>query len=263
MSVPPDQIADSLTPVVILARPQMGENIGAAARAMKNCGLISMRLVSPRDGWPNPAAEPMAANAKDILDTAEVYDSLSAALHDVSFLVATSARPRDMEKPVFTPRQAVSELINQQSVQPLLGGRAALLFGAERSGLDNDELMLADCVAQAPLNPGAMSLNLAQAVLLMAWEWRMAALDNAGGITDTPEGLSVPADLKTRAYFMSRLEAVLEKQGFFTSPEMAPVVKRNLTCLFTRAAPTEQELKTLHGILTLFERTSSSSSGQS
>ena len=200
MSVPPDQIADVLTPVVILARPQMGENIGAAARAMKNCGLVSMRLVAPRDGWPNPAAEPMAANAVDILSTAEVYNSLSEALHDITFLVATSARPRDMEKPVYTPRQAVSELINQQSAQPLPGGRAALLFGAERSGLDNDELMLADCVAQAPLNPGAMSLNLAQAVLLMAWEWRMAALNNTGEITDTPEGVSAPADLKTRDY---------------------------------------------------------------
>jgi len=241
----------------------MGENIGAAARAMKNCGLMSLRLVAPRDGWPNPAAEPMATNATDILEAAEVYDSLSDALHDVTFMVATSARPRDMEKPVYTPRQAVSELMKRQSSQLPAQGRAALLFGAERSGLDNDELMLADCVAQAPLNPGAMSLNLAQAVLLMAWEWRMAALDDAQLIADTPDGVSAPADLKSRTYFMSRLENQLEQQGFFTSPEMAPVVKRNLTCLFTRAAPTEQELKTLHGILTLFDRNSSSSSGQS
>lgn len=263
MTIPPNQIADVLTPIVILARPQMGENIGAAARAMKNCGLVSLRLVSPRDGWPNPAAEPMATNAIDILDTAEVYDSLSDALHDITFMVATSARPRDMEKPVYTPRQAMSELMQRQTAQSPAQRRAALLFGAERSGLDNDELMLADCVAQAPLNPGAMSLNLAQAVLLMAWEWRMAALDDAQLIADTPDGVSAPADLKSRTYFMSRLENQLEQQGFFTSPEMAPVVKRNLTCLFTRAAPTEQELKTLHGILTLFDRNSPSSSGQS
>lgn len=256
MSVLPDQIPEVITPIVILARPQMGENIGAAARAMKNCGLMSLRLVSPRDGWPNPAAEPMATNAADILAGAEVYNSLSEALHDITFMVATSARPRDMEKPVFTPRRAVAELIKKQTAQKLAEGRAALLFGAERSGLDNEELMLADCVAQAPLNPGAMSLNLAQAVLLMAWEWRMAALEDARLIADEPEGVSVPADLKTRTYFLSRLEDVLEKQGFFASPEMAPVVKRNLTCLFTRGAPTEQELKTLHGILTLFERNS-------
>ena len=262
MSVPPDHFSQTITPVVILARPQMGENIGAAARAMKNCGLLSLRLVSPRDGWPNPAAEPMAAGAVDILHTAEVYDSLSEALHDVTFMVATSARPRDMEKPVYTPRQAVAELMKQKTTSQAQVGRSALLFGAERSGLDNDELMLADCVAQAPLNPGAMSLNLAQAVLLMAWEWRMAALADAGLISDEPEGLSAPADLKTRAYFLSRLEDVLERQGFFTSPEMAPVVKRNLTCLFTRGAPTQQELKTLHGILTLFERNTASASEQ-
>ena len=115
MSVPPDHFRQTITPVVILARPQMGENIGAAARAMKNCGLLSLRLVSPRDGWPNPAAEPMAAGAVDILHTAEVYDSLSEALHDVTFMVATSARPRDMEKPVYTPRQAVAELMKQQT----------------------------------------------------------------------------------------------------------------------------------------------------
>lgn len=254
MSLPTDQIPDAITPVVILARPQMGENIGAAARAMKNCGLLSLRLVAPRDGWPNPAAEPMATNAADILQSAEVYDSLADALHDITFMVATSARPRDMEKPVFTPRQAVAEMMNQQTAQQPATGRAALLFGAERSGLDNDELMLADCVAQAPLNPGAMSLNLAQAVLLMAWEWRMAALADGAALSDVAEGVSAPADLKARAYFMSRLEDILEAQGFFASPEMAPVVKRNLTCLFTRGAPTEQELKTLHGVLTLFER---------
>ena len=263
MSVPPDQIRQQITPVIILARPQMGENIGAAARAMKNCGLVSLRLVSPRDGWPNPAAEPMATNAVDILHSAEVYDSLSDALHDVTFMVATSARPRDMEKPVVTPRQAVAELLRQQTIRQDQGGRAALLFGSERSGLDNDELMLADYVAQAPLNPGAMSLNLAQAVLLMSWEWRMAALADSGLVTDEPEGLSAPADLKTRAYFLSRLEDILERQGFFATPEMAPVVKRNLTCLFTRSAPTEQELKTLHGILTLFERNTASASEQS
>lgn len=263
MSISPDQIRQQITPVVILARPQMGENIGAAARAMKNCGLLSLRLVAPRDGWPNPAAEPMATNAADILHNAEVYDSLSDALHDITFMVATSARPRDMEKPVYTPRQAVAELMKQQTAQQPEALRAALLFGAERSGLDNDELMLADCVAQAPLNPGAMSLNLAQAVLLMAWEWRMAALADSGVSTQDAEGVSAPAELKTRAYFMSRLEDVLERQGFFTSPEMAPVVKRNLTCLFTRAAPTDQELKTLHGILTLFERNAGTSSDQS
>ena len=114
--------------------------------------------------------------------------------------------------------------------------------------------MLADCIAQAPLNPELMSLNLAQAVLLMAWEWRVAALADSGKLTNVPEGLSAPADLKKRAYFMSRLQDVLAREGFFSIAEMAPIVHLNLTCLLARSAPSEQELNTLHGILTHFER---------
>ena len=255
MSIIPVQIPAVLTPVVILARPQMGENIGATARAMKNCGLMSLRLVTPRDGWPNPAAEPMASNAADILETAEVYDSLPDALHDIGYLVATSARSRNMEKPVFMPREAITELVKRQASQHQgESQRSALLFGAERSGLDNEELMLADCVAQAPLNPESMSLNLAQAVLLMAWEWRMTTLADSEQLADGPEGVSAPADLEKRAYFMLRLQDVLEREGFFSNAEMAPIVHRNLTCLLARSAPTEQELNTLHGILTHFER---------
>ena len=117
MSLTPVQIPAALTPVVFVARPHMGENIGATARAMKNCGLLSLRLVSPRDGWPNPAADPIAANAADILEAAEVYDSLPDALHDISYLVATSARLRNMEKPVFTPREAITELVKRQASQ--------------------------------------------------------------------------------------------------------------------------------------------------
>ena len=255
MSLKPVHIPAVLTPVVILTRPQMGENIGATARAMKNCGLLSLRIVSPRDGWPNPAAEPMAGNAADILETAEVYDNLPNALYDISYLVATSARPRNMEKPVFTPRKAIADLIKQQTLQHHgENRRSALLFGAERSGLDNEELMLADCVAQAPLNPESMSLNLAQAVLLMAWEWRMAALTDSLQLADRLEGLSAPAELEKRAYFMSRLHKVLERAGFFTNAESAPILQRNLTCLLARSAPTDQELNTLHGILSLVDR---------
>ena len=242
-------------PVVILARPQMGENIGAAARVMKNCGLASLRLIAPRDGWPNPAARPMATVGVDILDAAEVYDTLSDALHDIRFMVATSARPRDMEKSVMAPRAATKLVLEEQIAGIQTSGRVGLLFGAERSGLDNDELVLADCVAQAPLQKGASSLNLAQAVFLMAWEWRVAALgwQNSEQL-EAIEGLSPPAELKSRDFFLSRLEDRLDEMGFFSNREMAPSVKRNLRSLFTRARPTEQELRTLHGILTLIER---------
>ena len=247
--------ADAHLPVVILARPQMGENIGAAARAMKNCGLASLRLIAPRDGWPNPAARPMATVGVDILDTAEVYDTLGDALHDIRFMVATSARPRDMEKPVMAPRAATKLVLEEQIAGIQTGGRVGLLFGAERSGLDNDELVLADCVAQAPLQKGASSLNLAQAVFLMVWEWRVAALGwRDAGQLEGIDGLSVPAELKSRDFFLSRLEDRLDEMGFFSNREMAPTVKRNLRSLFTRARPTEQELRTLHGILTLIER---------
>ncbi len=251
-----DEVPDKQAcPVVILARPQMGENIGACARAMKNCGLWDLRLIAPRDGWPNPAALPMATVGADIISTARVYPDLPSALSDISFMVATSARPRDMEKPVMGPTAGIAALIEAQKACVKAQRHVALLFGSERSGLDNDELALADIVAQAPLQKGASSLNLAQAVFLMGWEWRKAVLqdnfpDDAGRI----EGLSVSADLAARDYFMGRLESVLDKRGFFSNQDMAPTVKRNLRNLIARASPTDQELKTLHGILTLFER---------
>ena len=232
-------------PIVILAYPQMGENIGASARAMKNCGLTDLRLVAPRDGWPNPSALPIATIGKDILDKARLYDDLITAISDVHVLIATSARPRDMEKPLLTPRETAEMLTTPETQSQT----TAFLFGPERSGLDNDTLALADAIAQAPLCSGATSLNLAQAVFLMAWEWRMAHLSSSPAIL--PETLSPPAPLKARDFFLTRLEQILDAQGFFSSPDLTPIVKRNLRCLLTRAAPTQQELNTLHGILTL------------
>ena len=256
-------------PVVILARPQLGENIGAAARAMKNCGLTDLRLVAPRDGWPNPAALPLAAAGKDIIESAEVYKTLGDALHDVTFLVATSARPRDMAKSVLDPRTAAPLLVRHHEEVKDAGSYAGLLFGAERSGLDNNELALADVIVQADLNPEATSLNLSQAVFLMAWEWRVAALQHSAARQVISKGAGlrktaypkipadtaiIPATGAARDFFFTRLETILDKRQFFGSPEMAPVVKRNLRTYFTRGTPTEQELNTLHGILTLFEQ---------
>ena len=240
----------------------MGENIGAAARAMKNCGLVDLRLIAPRDGWPNPAAEPMAASGKDIIAAARVFDSLAEACFDISFLLATSARPRDLAKPVCDPRQAASAILEHHSraarqEASKSDSQAGLLFGAERSGLDNDELALADILVQAALNPAGNSLNLAQAVMVCGWEWRMAMLarqTEAGSDTAAPRPLPLPAAVQDRDFFFARLEEILQQEGFFTSPEMAPVVKRNLRSFFTRAAPSEQELRTLHGILTLLTR---------
>ena len=233
-------------PVVILARPQMAENIGATARAMMNCGLHDLRIVNPRDGWPNPVALPMAAGGKSIIETAQVFDTLADATHDISFMAAATARQRDMPIRASEPRAIGSEL-----VQKAKKGRVALLFGPEASGLDNNEVVLADVAVSAALNPAYPSLNLAQAVLLLAWEWRVAALseiDDADWSEPSEDGDDA-APIKERDYFFQRLENALDDSGFFSSTEMAPAVKRNIRALVNRAAPSRQEIGTLHGII--------------
>ena len=157
----------SRPPAIVLVRPQLGENIGMAARAMLNCGLDELRLVAPRDGWPNPAARAAAAGADAVIDGARVFDTAAEAVADLQLVLAATARRRDVEKPVHRPREAARLLRDT-------GARAGVLFGPERSGLDNDEVGLAAAIVEAPLNPDFPSLNLAQAVFLMAWEWRMA-----------------------------------------------------------------------------------------
>jgi tRNA/rRNA methyltransferase len=254
-------------PVVILARPQMGENIGAAARAMMNCGLSDLRLVAPRDGWPNAAALPMAAGGKAIIETAQVFDTVAAATADISFMAATSARRRDLAIRSLDPRGAAELIVAHTSAAPDdlhdEHNRAALLFGPEASGLDNEEVVLADILVTASLNPAYPSLNLAQGVLLMAWEWRMAVLYAArqsaevpGDAAHRPERASVTgrASVAERDYFYKRLEMALDEGGFFTAPDMVATVKRNIRALFNRAAPSKQEISTLHGILQALTR---------
>ena len=228
-------------PVIILVCPQLGENIGAAARAMMNCGLSDLRLVAPRDGWPNPAALPMAAGGASIIENADVFDSIADAAHDLTFLAALSARRRDLPVRTSDPRGVMAEMLSN-------GGRAGLMFGPEASGLDNDDVVRADCLVTADLNPDYPSLNLAQAVLLMAWEWRVAAHSGEKSSADTYQRPETATVLE-RDRFHERLESELDAGGFFISPEMAPAVRRNLRALFARAAPTSQEISTLHGVI--------------
>jgi tRNA/rRNA methyltransferase len=245
----------------------MGENIGAAARAMMNCGLSDLRLVAPRDGWPNAAALPMAAGGKAIIETAQVFDTVAAATADISFLAATSARRRDLAIRSLDPRGAAELIVAHTSAAPDdlhdEHNRAALLFGPEACGLDNDEVVLADILVTAPLNPAYPSLNLAQGVLLMAWEWRMAVLYAArqsakvqGDAAHRSERASITgrASVAERDYFYRRLEMALDEGGFFTAPGMVATVKRNIRALFNRAAPSKQEISTLHGILQALTR---------
>ena len=253
------------SPVVILSRPQMGENIGAAARAMMNCELSDLRLVKPRDGWPNSTALPMAAGGSEIIENAIVFESLAEATHDVSFMVAASARRRDLPIKSVNPRVAAAMLLahgidssaSDDGTQK--GRRTAMLFGPEASGLNNDEVVLADVLVTAPLNPAYPSLNLAQAVLLMAWEWRMSAhlADKLEPVLPGPRpnmSGGQHASIQERDFFFQRLETALDDGGFFTAPNMAASVKRNIRALLTRAMPSAQEINTLHGVIQALTR---------
>lgn len=230
-------------PVIILVDPQMGENIGAAARAMLNMGLDELRLVNPRDGWPNETAITMDAGALEIMPPVQVFPTLAAAVADLHFVVATTARPRDMVKPVFTPRAAAAEINARANNDQKTG----IVFGAERMGLINDDITLCHAIAIIPSNPAFSSFNLAQAVLLMAYEWLVEQDSAHGRISGTDENF--PATQDKCEEFLSRLESELEKRGFFRTEEIRPTMKRNIRNIFIRACITDQEIKTLHGII--------------
>lgn len=237
-------------PVVILVRPQLGENIGTAARAMMNCGLTEMRLVSPRDDWPNPKAVAAASGADAIVEAARVFDSVEAAIADLNRVYATTARRRDMFKEVLPPRAAVYELIAAE----LAGERTGLLFGPEAKGLNNDEVTLASKIVEAPLNLHHSSLNLAQAVLLLGWEWRMQRLDDTPLLVPGEPAAdafadATPAPQRDLVNLFEHLERELEDAGFFFPAEKAPTMARNIRNMLHRAHLTEQEVRTLRGVV--------------
>lgn len=234
-------------PVVILDHPQLGENIGFAARAMLNCGLVRLRIVKPRGGWPNDRATAAAAGATSVLDAAQIFDDLGQATADLTRLYATTARPRDMRKSVLAPRAAAEEM----TAAIAGGGRVGILFGRERTGLENDDVSRADAIVEVPLNPEFSSLNLAQAVLLVAYEWRLAALGAGAttGIVRMGGGEAQPANHGDIADLFAHLEGELEKVGFFWPVEKAPRMARNLRSLFLRANLSDQEVRTLRGVV--------------
>lgn len=229
-------------PAIVLVEPQLGENIGACARAMLNCGLTDMRLVNPRDGWPNPAAEAMAAGAIEVLEKARVYPTTAEACADLTYVLATTARPRGVTKEALVPRAAAGQLRTRITT----GQPAGVLFGPERAGLVNEDITLADAVITVPLNPGFSSLNLAQAVLLIGYEWYQSGDDTPDVqlMTESP-----PAPVETREFFFKRLEEELEEVGFFFPEHLGPTMKRNMRTLFTRAGLTDQEIQSLHGVI--------------
>ncbi|HSU07496.1 MAG TPA: RNA methyltransferase [Acetobacteraceae bacterium] len=232
------------SPVVILVRPQLADNIGACARAMANGGLFHLRLVAPRDGWPQHKAWRNSSGAHRILDELTVHDTVAEAVADLHHVFATCPRPRHIIKPVLTARGAAAEL------REICGRnlRVGILFGPERAGLDNDDMAEADVLVRYPLNPAFLSLNLAQAVMVMAYEWWMAADETLPRTLMTNEtGIATKAELEN---FLAHLTDQLDACGFLRNLPKRPGMVRNLRHFLQRGEVTEQELRTLHGIVT-------------
>jgi tRNA/rRNA methyltransferase len=230
-------------PIVVLVEPQLGENIGTTARAMANFGLSELRIIKPRDGWPNPRARAAASGADHVLDGAVLYETLEDAIADCTEVFATTARQHDQAKPVVSPEQAA------QIMQPRVaeGDNVAVVFGRERYGLENDEVGLADRIITLPVNPAFASLNLAQAVLVVAYEWFKLA--TGGTLPFVMPVKSGPAPKQQLLAFFADLERELERVEFFRPAEKRETMTINLRNIFQRMQPTQQDIRTLHGVV--------------
>lgn len=230
-------------PVVVLVEPQLGENIGAAARAMANFGLSRLRLVKPQQGWPNERARVMASGADRILDEAELFGTLAEAIADCHFVIAATARSHDQAKPVMA-----ADAVAQTSVERVGQGQTvALVFGRERNGLENDEVGLADAILTLPVNPAFASLNLAQAVAIVSYEWFKAS--SAGNLPFAMPEKSPPAPKEQLLAFFADLERELERIEYFRPHEKRGTMTVNMRNIFTRMQPTQQDIRTLHGVI--------------
>jgi len=231
-------------PVVVLVEPQLGENIGAAARAMANFGLARLRLVKPVQGWPNEKARVMAAGADRVVDKAQVFATLKDAIGDCSFVLAATARSHDQAKPVIGAEQAAAEAAPRIAA----GENVAIVFGRERNGLENHEVALADRILTLPVNPAFASLNLAQAVVIVGYEW--FKLKSGGKLPFEMPQRSPPAAKQQLEAFFADLERELEKVEFFRPEEKRGTMSVNLRNIFQRMAPSQQDVRTLHGVIT-------------
>ncbi len=228
------------TPAIVLVRPQLGENIGKAARAMLNFGLTDMRLVAPRDGWPNPDAGPAASGADVVLANARVFDTVQEAVADCRHIFATTVRKRGLTKEVVTPEVAALHMRHHAA------DKMAVLFGAERAGLETDEVAIADRILTVPVNPDFGSLNLAQAVILVAYEWSKQANVQPQARIDNYDG---PAEHASVEGLIVQIDTALEAGGYYNVPSRVKSAKRTLRNLFTRPGFSEQEVRTLRGIV--------------
>ncbi len=226
------------TPVIVLVRPQLGQNIGKAARAMLNFGLTEMRLVAPRDGWPNPDAGPAASGADQVLESAAVFNSVADAIADCNLVFASTVRRRDLIMPVVGPRE-MAETIHQSS------GRTAILFGPERSGLESEDVALANAIVTVPINPEFGSLNLAQAVILLAYEWsRQGELAQP-----TLKELEPPAPMAELEGLFGHIDTSLDGAGYYFPPERTAATQATIRTLINKTGWSSREVKAMHGIV--------------
>ncbi|GGH25148.1 tRNA/rRNA methyltransferase [Cribrihabitans marinus] len=235
--------SDQPQPALVLVRPQMGENIGAAARAMWNFGLDRMRIVAPRDGWPNPAAVAMSSGAGRLLDEARLSDKLADAVGDCSYVYATTARGRGLTKPVLSPERAMADA----AARIAAGEKVAVLFGPERAGLENEDVARANAIISVPVNPEFASLNLAQCVLLVSYEWMRAAGEvvHEADVPAKGDWASAIEIEKLATHYEDRLG----EAGFFYPPEKAEGMKINLRNLWSRMRLTRADVQMLHGVM--------------
>ena len=226
------------SPVVVLVRPQLGQNIGKAARAMLNFGLTELRLVEPRDGWPNPDAGPAASGADIVLEKAQVFATVAQAIADCSTVYASTVRRRDLIMPVLSPEEMAAAI----TASP---GRSAMLFGPERAGLETDEVALATAIVTVPINPEFGSLNLAQAVILLAYEW-----SRQGALAQPPaKDLEAPAPHGELDALVAQLEAALEAKHYYHPPERTRSTKNTIRSIFTKTGWSSREVMAVRGII--------------
>jgi tRNA/rRNA methyltransferase len=226
-------------PVIVLVRPQLGENIGKAARAMLNFGLTELRLVAPRDGWPNPAAGPAASGADIVLERAQVFATVAEAVHDIPHVYATTVRKRGLVMPVVTPQAAAREI-------RALPERSAILFGAERAGLETDEVAVAGKIVTVPINPEFRSLNLAQAVILLAYEWSKHEALVIPTEGEPAEPRATQAQLEG---LIGQLEQALEQADYFHPPDRTPATRNTIRTILTKAGWSNREVQAMRGIV--------------
>jgi len=228
----------SAKPVIVLVRPQLGQNIGKAARAMLNFGLTELRLVAPRDGWPNPDAGPAASGADIVLEQAKVFDTAEEAIADCSTVFASTVRRRDLVMPVVGPQEMAGRITSSD-------GRSAILFGPERSGLETEEVALANAIVTVPINPGFASLNLAQAVILLAYEWSKRS-DLA---QPTVKDIEEPAPHGDLEGLIGQLDDELVAKGYFHPPSRTQATRNTIRTIFTKTGWSSREVKAVRGII--------------